>query len=202
MGFAIYKGSWLKTRTKDKENYKRRITMKFKSAFAALLLVTMAAFASAQNVPAERDDIIGADVARMIGNSIYYTIYDVVDVEVQNGVITLNGFVTQPYKTNRFIRDINEKFGDTVKVENNITVLPPSSVDDRIRYILARRIYNDSRLLRYSLSRWPYPIHIIVRNGHVRLEGEVGTKMDSRLIETKIRTLTGVVSLTNNLKVS
>ena len=176
--------------------------MKSRSLLAATLLLTMTVFAAAQDAPAERDDIIAADVANMIGNSVHYTIYDVIGVDVKDGVVTLSGYVTRPYKTDRYIRDINKRFGGSVMVQSDVKVLPPSAVDDRIRYLLARRIYNDPRLLRYSLTRWPYPIRIIVQNGHVKLEGEVSTKMDSRIIETKIRTVTGVVSLTNNLKVS
>jgi osmotically-inducible protein OsmY len=175
--------------------------MRIRSALTAMLLLTMTVLVAAQNTPAERDDIIAADVANIIGNHSLYSIYDLVGVEVENGVVTLSGVVTEPYKSSSFERAVHKRLPD-VQVINKLDVLPPSSLDNRIRYLLARNIYNDSRLLRYSLARWPYPIHIIVRNGHVTLEGEVGTSMDKRLIETKVRNIIGVVSLTNNLTVS
>ena len=169
---------------------------------ASMIMFLVSAPAFAQENIANRDDILEADIERIIGNHVFYTIYDAVAVTVDEGVVTLRGCVTEPYKRNAFIKAINKRTDSSLKITDNLEILPVSSNDNRLRYLLARSIYNDSRLLRYSLSRWPYPIHIIVRNGHVTLEGEVKTKMDSRIIESKILNVFGVVSLENNLKIS
>lgn len=168
------------------------------AATLTLLFAGLPAFA--QEI--SRDDVIAADVNRVIGNHSQYTVYDVVGIEVKDGVVTLTGNVTQPYKKNSFEKRVREEVVGVTDVVNKISVLPPSYNDDRLRYLLARSIYNDSRLLRYSLERWPYPIHIIVRNGHVTFEGEVSTMMDKRIIQSKASDIIGVVSVTNNLKVS
>lgn len=168
------------------------------AATLSLLFAGIPAFAQ----ETDRDDIIAADVNRVIGNHSQYTVYDVVGIEVKDGVVILTGSVTQPYKKKSYEKRILEEVSDVKAVDNRIVVLPPSYNDDRLRYLLARSIYNDSRLLRYSLDRWPYPIHIIVRNGHVTFEGEVGTMMDKRIIQSKAGDIIGVVSVTNNLKVS
>ena len=85
------------------------------------------------------------------------------------------------------------------------------SVDDpgflRYRYFVDRAdhgnqiVTDDNRLLRYNINRYRLPIHIIVRNGSVRLEGTVANMMDKRLVEFNVRGITGVVSVANNLKI-
>ena len=174
---------------------------KYSAAIMILLFLSLTVTASDQS-PLNSDEMIQVDVERVIGNHIFYTIYDAVGVEVTEGVVTLTGYATEPYKVNSYIKEIHKKVGAVQGIKTELTILPPSANDDRIRYLLARRIYNDSRLLRYSLDRWPYPIHIIVKNGHVVLEGEVKTKMDKQLIRIKATGLNGVVSVKNNLKVS
>lgn len=174
---------------------------KYFAVILAVLFLSVTATANEES-PLSSDEMIQADVERVIGNHIFYTIYDAVGVEVKDGIVTLTGYATEPYKVNSFIKEIHKKVGAVEGIKTELTILPPSANDDRIRYLLARRIYNDSRLLRYALDRWPYPIHIIVKNGHVVLEGEVKTKMDKQLIRIKATGLNGVVSVKNNLKVS
>lgn len=55
--------------------------------------------------------------------------------------------------------------------------LPASQNDDRVRQQVARAIFDDNRLLRYSMGSVP-PIHIIVNRGHVTLEGVVNSQAD------------------------
>ena len=84
-------------------------------------------------------------------------------------------------------------------IGNNIDVLPTSIFDDDLRIAATRRIYGDSSFVRYASRRFP-PIHIIVKNGTIMLEGFVGTKVEKRLARTVLSGLNsfGVV---NNLKV-
>ena len=44
-------------------------------------------------------------------------------------------------------------------------------------------------------------IHIIVRNGHVTLEGVVANQMDKSLINVRANAVPGIFSITNNLLV-
>lgn len=177
--------------------------MRYKMLLAAVLVISlMSVPALAQPNKAERDDIIAADASRIVGNHVFYTIFDFVSVDVSNGTVKLTGVVTEPYKKTAFAKAIQKSISDGITIENNLEVLPPSAFDNQIRSYIARSIYGDTRLLRYSLTRWPYPIHIIVKNGHVTLEGEVGTMMDKRLIQSKVRGVIGVVSLDDNLEIS
>ena len=45
------------------------------------------------------------------------------------------------------------------------------------------------------------PVHIIVKNGNVTLEGAVGTEMDKNLAGIKANGVSGVFSLKNSLHV-
>ena len=58
------------------------------------------------------------------------------------------------------------------RVDNKIEILPASFNDDHIRRRVALAVFNDPRLFNYGIQSVP-PIHIIVKNGHVNLEGVV-----------------------------
>jgi hyperosmotically inducible periplasmic protein len=66
------------------------------------------------------------------------------------------------------------------RVVNNIQVLPLSPNDDNIRLATYRAIYGHPALNRYALQAIP-PIHIIVNNGNVTLEGVVANEGDMNI---------------------
>ena len=65
-------------------------------------------------------------------------------------------------------------------VTNEVEVLPTSFFDDELRLRVARAIYRDPVLSRYAIQAVP-PIHIIVKNGNVTLEGVVDNESDKNL---------------------
>ncbi|MBV8907048.1 MAG: BON domain-containing protein, partial [Acidobacteriia bacterium] len=69
-----------------------------------------------------------------------------------------------------------------------------------IRRAEFRAIYSSPGFEKYAYQAVP-PIHIIVKNGQVSLEGVVGNEMDKILANTRANTVPGVFSVTNNLKV-
>jgi hyperosmotically inducible protein len=74
-------------------------------------------------------------------------------------------------------------------------------MDDQIRRAVYRAIYGDPALSdRYGFRAVP-SIHIIVRNGHLTLEGVVANQMDKSLINIRANTVPNVFSVTNNLLV-
>src|SRR5438067_11877804 len=89
------------------------------------------------------------------------------------------GQVTRPTlksDSERVVKDIE----GVERVVNNIEVLPLSPNDDRLRLALFRAIYGDTALNRYGLQAVP-PIHIIVNNGKVTLEGVVANDGDKNI---------------------
>jgi hyperosmotically inducible protein len=79
-------------------------------------------------------------------------------------------------------------------------VLPVSPNDDRIRSAVYRAIYRQTALSRYALQAIP-PIHIIVKNGNVRLEGVVSVEADKNIAGIRAKGVSGVFSIDNNLRV-
>jgi osmotically-inducible protein OsmY len=86
------------------------------------------------------------------------------------------------------------------QVNNQIEVLPVSQHDDRLRRSVYRAIYRSSPLSRYALPVLK-PIRIIVKNGHVTLEGVVDNEGDKNIANIRARGVPGAFSVTNNLRV-
>ena len=127
----------------------------------------------------------------------HFTIFDSVHTQFDEGVVTLSGKVTMPYKRNDLEKRIARVDGVTA-VKNEIEVLPVSGFDDDLRLRIARAIYGNSNFWNYASMVNP-PIHIIVERGHVTLEGVVNSNVD-RMLARSLASGFGVFSLTNNLK--
>jgi hyperosmotically inducible protein len=84
-------------------------------------------------------------------------------------------------------------------VDNQIEVLPVSPNDDRIRIATYRAIYHHEALMLYAVRAVP-PIHIIVKNGNVTLEGVVATRLDKNIAGVQANSVPLVFSFKNNLR--
>jgi hyperosmotically inducible periplasmic protein len=130
----------------------------------------------------------------------FYGVFDNLAYKVDpDGTLTLMGQTVRPTLKSDAERAVKRIEGVT-KVINNIEVLPPSPMDDRIRLAVYRAIYGHPALNMYQLRAIP-PIHIIVKNGHVTLEGVVARQMDKQIAETQANSVPGVFSVTDNLRV-
>jgi hyperosmotically inducible protein len=85
-------------------------------------------------------------------------------------------------------------------VNNQIEVLPLSPNDDRLRLSLYRAIYGHTVLQTLAVRAVP-PIHILVKNGNVTLEGAVANSMEKTIAGMQANSVSGVFSVTNNLLV-
>jgi hyperosmotically inducible protein len=74
-------------------------------------------------------------------------------------------------------------------------------MDDELRLRLYRAIYGYPALEKYAMPVVK-PIRIIVKNGHVSLEGVVDSEADKNLAGMRANGVSGVFSVTNNLVVS
>lgn len=129
----------------------------------------------------------------------YYGVFDNLAFKVEGYKVTLLGQVTRPtLKTDA--ERVVKKVEGVERVVNHIEVLPLSPYDDRIRRGVYRSVYSHSALQRYSLQPVP-PIHIIVRDGHVTLEGVVVNQMDRNIANIQANSVPGVFSVTNHLRV-
>ena len=94
-----------------------------------------------------------------------------------------------------------KRIEDVESVDNQIEVLPVSPNDDRIRLAVYRAIYYHPYFTRYAIRAVP-PIHILVKNGDVRLVGIVDSKTDRDVAGVQAHGVAGVFSITNDLTVA
>lgn len=164
---------------------------------ALALFVALATPALAQDIDDRRDVRLADDIARVVLGYTRLTIFDHIGARVDNGVVTLTGKVTMPFKKNDIEKRI-AKIDGVRDVHDEITVLPVSGFDDDLRYRVARAIYGNA-------SFWPYasmanpPIHILVERGHVTLAGVVNNNVE-RMLARSLATGLGELSVTNALR--
>jgi hyperosmotically inducible periplasmic protein len=161
---------------------------------ALLVWSATATSAAAQD---SRDLGIALDISRQIERYPQFTIFDYVTGTVENGVVTLTGKVTMPFKKNDIARKAGEING-VREVLNQIDVLPVSIYDERLRAQIARAIYGNSAFWQYRAMANP-PIHIIVDGGHVTLTGVVNSNVE-RMLARSLAIGFGEFSVTNDLR--
>jgi hyperosmotically inducible protein len=128
-----------------------------------------------------------------------FTVFDNLAYRVDGSTVTLVGQVRDAIVKDSAEARIKHLEG-VERVDNQIEILPASFNDDRIRRQVARAVFNDSRLFTYGIQSVP-PIHIIVKNGHVNLEGMVRTQTDKDDAFIRANGVSGVFSVQNNLQV-
>lgn len=170
----------------------------FKFSAALALVAAIASFAEARQTTVDNDrftERIRKELVRIPN----FGVYDNLSFEVKGNDVILYGQVVRPSTRTEAERRVKRIEG-VDHVMNQIEVLSPSSSDDRIRRRVYRAIFSSGGLYRYAMGANP-SIHIIVNGGHVTLDGVVSTKMDSQLAYTAANRVSGVFSVTNNLRV-
>jgi osmotically-inducible protein OsmY len=162
-------------------------------AIGAALVLLSTTVAAAQPTDLQ----ILKSVAAKVDGDTQVTIFDDVNATVNDGVVTLTGKVTMPYKRADLERRVAAVAG-VRSVADRIAVLPVSSFDDELRYRIARAIYGHSNFWNYAIMPNP-PIHIVVENGRVTLTGVVTSDVD-RVLARSLATQFGALSVTNDLK--
>jgi hyperosmotically inducible periplasmic protein len=179
--------------------------MKPRMILPALALAILAALpAAAQNAAtADRMTRAADRMTREVRHELvmlpYYGVFDNLSYRVDGNTVTLLGEVTRPTLKSDAEKAVKDVEG-VERVVNEIKVLPLSGTDDRIRLATYHAIFGKPGLDRYALQAVP-PIHIIVTNGYVTLEGVVSTQADKDQAGIYAKTVPGVFSVTNNLRV-
>jgi hyperosmotically inducible protein len=185
---------------------KEKRQMKYSKSAAIVVLFALASFGLAQDQMAQRNqptarsqERIQREVRHELAMLPYFTVFDNIAYKVDAAKVTLLGQVVNPV--------LKSDAGNVVKhiegvenVDNQIEVLPLSPMDNRSRRQLFRAIYGYPALQRYALGVQK-PIRIIVKNGHVSLEGVVDTEADKNIAGLRANGVPGIFSVTNNLQV-
>ena len=173
-------------------------------AALALALLLVPLYAAAQD--SNRDQLSPKSVKRItreVRHELlmlpYFGVFDNITYKVEGDTVTLMGSVVRPV-TKSDAENAVKHIEGVEKVNNQIEVLPPSSMDDRLRIRLFRAIYGYPNLQKYELGVLK-PIRIIVKNGHVWLEGVVDNEGDKNIAGLRAKTVPGTFSVDNNLQV-
>ena len=167
-----------------------------RSLLAALLVLGVSTTAFAQT----RTNLeLFTDVSAQVNRYVYFTIFDSVSASANNGVVTLSGRVTMPYKSSDIEKRV-ARIAGVSGVQNTITVLPVSSFDDSLRRGIARALYSNPFLSMYGLGANP-SIHVIVERGRVTLDGVVNSEMDKVIANSVARSFLAF-GVKNELKTS
>lgn len=166
---------------------------------AVIAITTSGAFAAS---PVKNDtpqlSNIEKKVRKELISASWDGVFDNLAFEVNGSTVTLYGQVYRPITRSRaekFVKGVN----GIEQVINKIEVLPLSGFDDRIRGQAVRSVNDTAGLYRYLLGTNP-SLRIIVRNGHVTLEGMVSNETDKRLAFFAVNSIPGVFTVTNNLR--
>jgi hyperosmotically inducible periplasmic protein len=173
------------------------MTKKIVACAGGLLLTAQIALAGTNNQSDRKDFQVLKDVATSVDRYTRFTIFDDVSAGVKDGVVTLTGKVTMPFKRDDIAKRVATVDG-VREVNNRIDVLPVSQFDDELRVRIARSIYGNANFWNYGIMPNP-PIHIVVEHGRVTLTGVVQSEVD-RMLARSLATQFGALSVTNALK--
>lgn len=151
--------------------------------------------------PAAAQDREGLQIFRDVSTTVqryaFFSIFDAVHASIDDGVVTLTGKVTMPFKATDLEKRV-AKVDGVKAVRSRLEVLPVSQFDNELRVRVARAIYGHPALQMYGLGTNP-SIHIIVERGRLTLDGVVNNDMD-RQIARAIAGSFNSFSITNGLK--
>ena len=145
-------------------------------------------------------------------------VYDWVTFSVRGSEVTLSGFVASPLLKRLLERRILA-LDEVSSVDNQLEVIPSSGDDIGMQINAYWRIYGHPELRRLGLLGDGFhsrliraeedsqrvlvqPIHILVRDGHITLEGEVESERYRNLAEEQTTQVMGVRSVTNHIIVT
>lgn len=166
---------------------------------AALAICTYSAKAATAQSQMTEEQRLRKQVHRALVTVPWYGVFDNLEYTLNGSEVTLSGQVVQPH-TRADAENAVKRVEGVTHVTDNITVLPLSSFDDRIRNAEYRAIFRDPVLSRYSMGAVP-SIHIIVDNGHVTLVGLVDSQTAVNVARIQALSVPGVFSVTNNLRI-
>jgi hyperosmotically inducible protein len=172
-------------------------------ALAALLLISGTPSKAQQTSQAVRNQNSGNALMREVRHQLlllpYYSVFDNLEYGVNGTTVVLKGQVTQPFIKSDAEKAVKGIEGVT-NIQNQIEVLPLSTMDDQTRHAEYRSIYGFASLQKYGEGALA-GIHIIVKNGHVTLVGQVISQADKDAAGLRANTVPNVFSVTNDLMV-
>ena len=174
--------------------------MMLKASVVMILVSSISALGQNSQASPKAEARIQKEVRHQILLLPYLDVFDNIEFQVNGYEVTLLGQVTRPTIKSDAEHAVKSIEG-VERVDNQIEVLPPSPSDDRLRIALFRAIYGFPALQRYALPVIK-PIRILVKNGHVTLEGVVDSEADKNIAGIQANTVPGIFEVKNNLRIA
>ena len=165
-------------------------------AVALMLLAAWPGEVAAQLTDQQMAQRVAATIRSYRG----YTVYDWIELRANNRAVTLTGCVTDQFKRDEIGQRV-AKLEGVLSVSNQIRVLPFSALDQSLRQQISTAMFSHPLFWNYAQMS-PPPIHIIVENSRVTLEGSVNSDAEGKLANSLARGVDGTLTVTNNLKVT
>ena len=179
----------------------KNLYAKTKSVKAVMSVSGVVAVEDRLEIPkGESDSKVAEEIEKAVLRYSFFTVYDDVNLGIDQGDVVLVGRVTMPFKSDDIAERVSKVVG-VQSIKNEIQTLPVDIGDQRLRAVLAYRIYGDSMFRDYA-SRVNPPIHVIVERGRVALTGAVRSEVERRKAEIIARSTFGVFSVENRLVVA
>ncbi len=169
------------------------------STLVCVLAIALPAIAQPQQNSAREQERITKAVRHELLMLPYLGVFDNIAFKVDGSTVTLLGQVVRP-SLKPDAQNVVKHIEGVDKVDNQIEVLPPAPTDSRLRRQLYRAIYGYPALEKYALGVQK-PIRIIVKNGHVTLEGVIDSDADKNLVTIRANGVPEIFSVDNNLQV-
>ena len=173
--------------------------MRTAAAVFVTLVLAITVWGQANQVSPKAEERIQREVRHQLLLLPYISVFDNLAYKVNGYDVTLLGQVTQPVAKSDAENAVKGIEG-VEHVDNQIEVLPTSPMDDGLRRRLFSAIYGFPSLEKYAMPVVK-PIRIIVKNGHVTLEGVVDSDSDKNAAGIRASSVSGIFSVTNNLRV-
>ena len=190
---------------------------------AAIFALALGGVVSAQ-APAVNEQAV-VRMARTIQREILtlpeYGVFDSIRFSFKGETVTLRGFASRPILKSS-AENVTKRVEGVSAVDNQIEVLPLSPNDDQLRLRAYVAIYGHTALSRFNPNRGTplfmsrmsamtgitnnppfgnHPVHIIVKNGNITLEGVLPTSGDRTIAELQANGVSGAFSVINNIEI-
>ena len=148
----------------------------------------------------ETDEELAREVTERILTYRHYTMMDLVQGRVLDGVVTLTGSVTPDHDKAGDLFERIVKIRGVQDMEMRLHRQSVSRRDTDIRRTIASRVRGNEVLSRYNVQAQP-PFHILVDNRTVRLVGFVASEVERRLLERIASQALDTVEVINDLQI-
>ena len=185
-------------------------------AVCALLLFQMPGIAQVSKPDAQ--ERLNQQIRQLITGQPAFRVFDWISFQVSGRVVTLQGSITDPSLKDSIERSV-QSLEAVDAVQNDLILLPRLGDDIGIRINAYWRIYGHPEIRNYLKEKATFssrlqrsssdvqrvlikPIHLIVQNGHLSLEGELELERVQRIAEEQASAVLGIRSISNNILVT